>query len=1136
MYQLNIQGVNLSTVNNWLSGFFSAHDRNIERPDGRALYAYQLQEVEFSFIEIFLSTALTSKSGRHEWIAGTDRLFVLYAAEWFRRLYDGGSWKWEDVFKALDWPMLSAQERQKLAKDGLRYWKRDVFRRDSGHAAYLMTVVTEGGFPMRLVDQENTHLSRYLKAVLSDYTKLVESGIDAFKIASGHGDRLPLTFRKEPVYQLAADTIEVIYEYANKLAELQVGRRSEVDAFQELEKNYPEWKQKLPILLESAGAQSLVNGLLKTAKRKQQQKTEYVFLNRFFKLNPQNNNAWKHEAKVELPSSLSKELISQQLGIEVGELPRRLELSMQFSHSLVPVASMTKEQDSYYIYPYGVDSLSLSVNSEEEVSCFVMAYAGGKLGELSLRGGGALDLNLPITCKMDNGRLSVIGSGSIRSALEFVYTCMPSDSQVIEGSGESIGWENDGFDGLWLKVTNKLRVKLAGNFKCTISPNTQSNESQLCTVLGQRQYSYEAANLPCYSGFPKVKLWQNGYQVSVTDAQFFWSPLGGPASWNTAEIEQPKGAIKYRIVVNEECVQSGKMVVLPENFSVKLQQGKNSLTGCIELIGLHGTQVVIDTGLGVATQTNNLPSGISIDCIAANPFAGKLPLEIIWADLQRAIIYVPFPGQGAHFVDLEGKDVSNKPQCLDHLIRLSAVAVCSRGVQRYELQGTLRANDIKGQVVRAGLAFKAQIHQQGNGYYELPLVHILTSVRNLFSYSADLDAKVLLEIVSGGTTVSRIEIGQFSSELAFDSVSKQVVHKNNSGQTLGESYDIKLVSLSGGQVPEIQSAVVNMDGAYGYQFAEIPGDISPCLAVMQGSAIRSVRPCVVYSTEEAVTTEEDTELSRIFKLSSPRARRESLCEYLNVISQNASHEGWKELLRALRRFSDVHPDSLDLYEAIIDNPVVIAGLVYRMNKKDIAMLMTWEDYIPFRWWQIPIASYISAFEDFKAMAISEDPDLYELRIDNALENLRKIEHFSSLSKATIEIVLTQCSDSPVEGIYNQVKGMNSRDLFINHLDGRLKQVLFQSVGESSWPNGLNREDWNKLFTSEVAWLDPVGMEFRMAFLDAVIAQAYSIAFNEYLPRDYRAFICATREFNPQNFDQMMQVAVIVFYMSSQHGK
>jgi hypothetical protein len=257
---------------------------------------------------------------------------------------------------------------------------------------------------------------------------------------------------------------------------------------------------------------------------------------------------------------------------------------------------------------------------------------------------------------------------------------------------------------------------------------------------------------------------------------------------------------------------------------------------------------------------------------------------------------------------------------------------------------------------------------------------------------------------------------------------------------------------------------------------------------------------------------------------------------LEVISQDATHEGWGELLKAIRRFSEVHPDSLDLYEAIIDNPVVIAGLIYRMNKTDIAMLMTWEDYIPFRWWQIPVASYIRAFDDFKVMALNQDADLTDIRIENALGNLEKIRHFSSLSKATIEIVLTHCSDTPVEGFYSQAKNGNSSHLFSTFLDGSLKQELFQSVGEASWPNGLNRDDWSKFFKNEVAWLDPLRMGFRMAFLDAIVAQAYSIAFDEYLPRDYRAFICATREFNPQHFDQMMQVAVIVFYMSIHHGK
>jgi len=55
-------------------------------------------------------------------------------------------------------------------------------------------------------------------------------------------------------------------------------------------------------------------------------------------------------------------------------------------------------------------------------------------------------------------------------------------------------------------------------------------------------------------------------------------------------------------------------------------------------------------------------------------------------------------------------------------------------------------------------------------------------------------------------------------------------------------------------------------------------------------------------------------------------------------------------------------------------------------------------------------------------------------------------------------------------------------------------------------------------------------------LDAVVAQAYSVVYNEYLPRDFRAFICATRGFNPQNFDLMMQIATITFYKSNQHGK
>ncbi|WP_420554264.1 hypothetical protein [Neptuniibacter marinus] len=104
----------MNSITMWLKGFFKNHNRNLDGPDGRALYAYQLKETEFDFLSALLSNSIASKVGCVSFNTGTERLFVLYAAEWFRRRYEGGTWKWEEVFKSLDWPTLSASERQSV--------------------------------------------------------------------------------------------------------------------------------------------------------------------------------------------------------------------------------------------------------------------------------------------------------------------------------------------------------------------------------------------------------------------------------------------------------------------------------------------------------------------------------------------------------------------------------------------------------------------------------------------------------------------------------------------------------------------------------------------------------------------------------------------------------------------------------------------------------------------------------------------------------------------------------------------------------------------------------------------------------------------------------------------------------------
>jgi len=75
------------TPDKWIMELLNS--RNLERPDGRMLYGYRLSNEDYkSLREILAYTAdfgeLDEVSSR---IRGFSPLFVLYAAEWWRREY-----------------------------------------------------------------------------------------------------------------------------------------------------------------------------------------------------------------------------------------------------------------------------------------------------------------------------------------------------------------------------------------------------------------------------------------------------------------------------------------------------------------------------------------------------------------------------------------------------------------------------------------------------------------------------------------------------------------------------------------------------------------------------------------------------------------------------------------------------------------------------------------------------------------------------------------------------------------------------------------------------------------------------------------------------------------------------------------
>lgn len=80
----------------WLKQFLES--RGYTSPDDHPLYRYRMSDDNFKSLKITLKTSAMLGVANLTSVTGWNAAFVIYAAEWWRREYDGSSWKWENLF------------------------------------------------------------------------------------------------------------------------------------------------------------------------------------------------------------------------------------------------------------------------------------------------------------------------------------------------------------------------------------------------------------------------------------------------------------------------------------------------------------------------------------------------------------------------------------------------------------------------------------------------------------------------------------------------------------------------------------------------------------------------------------------------------------------------------------------------------------------------------------------------------------------------------------------------------------------------------------------------------------------------------------------------------------------------------
>ncbi len=1111
----------IETAQAWLNTFLD--QRNLSMPDGRPLYAYLCRTDEFEALGSLLlndkmaMTFYMAESLHFSWPI-LDRLFVLFCAEWWRRNYASGPWKWQPIFEALNWPEIDYAMRSRFVEQGLRYWKRPLLRKGDDRG-FLLTIACEGGLPINLIRNDTGYLRAFLRAVLRDYATYSASGVNAADLAGIHLDYLPVTLRQPMVQELAGILIEKIWELQNQLPQ---GSKP----VEELDRLTPNWRQQLPMVMEDNVANDLVSALLLQAK-KIRPGPRLRIVRRLVRI----GNNWQLQAELQLPDTINRNRLIDEIGTSTS-LGERLELLLSWGEKVVRVASLLQHADAYNVYPLDRRHLQIRENVEAEINCLV--YEKGKqVGQLPLRGGNSLTSELPLIFVDREGGgqdLDFQGQGSISSRFSEVYVL----AHVKPAEGCSNGDENNcelitdririfEREASLCKLSGEFTINLDENVACTIRTHQQEELEAEYRLEGKRNYLIEA-KWPVFLGMPRVKrVYENISANYVRPEELYWSKPTGKRNWQKVTETPPRGLVDFRHVRNGECLFSGRVIVLPEGSEIKLEPSDRGNEGTIVLRKLHASHVLWQEE-GLAVKKSVEDDSVFLQCFADISMVGKINLKLGWPDGCGCELAIPFPAEGGRFVDSDGKIVSpTQSLSLDDLYGYSAIAVSLRGNQHFYIQGKLQAGDVDAEMHRT-LDFRVSLPALTGSVsiYELPLYELYHKLLQLFNHSSDKDAFVTLELIRHGSTEAKVQIRQFSAALKFDADSNKLYIEPKTEEMVAylNQEAVELLPLKD---PTAMS-----------QWLQMHDDETPCwpvsheilargpwLALTSKGVRRRCRPRLVPPLSQANSPlVADAGLCEIISEPDYEMRIQAMHNLYNQMEENLNHQQWPVLFSYVERFAAVHPNCLDWLTVAVEHPRILIGLLLIGGTNIFEIVYEWQEYLPFKWWMLPMKDW-QAVIHAQLEPFESDANTYQILVGEIKRSLQKFNERDSAFGIILECLLSKAlqTNSPTS-VLNQVKAWGV-DKSWRQLEGYPLMELRREKAESYWPTGMDRDEWSELVAPEhrfaLRWLNS-SHNYQRAILDAPLAAAYFSVVGKYPQKSWRSFLTAFRDFHPDWFD------------------
>ncbi len=1125
----------------WLDAFLGR--RNLEQPDGRPLYAYLCRIEEFEALgTLLLSDRMTITlylaGSLHSPLPTLDRLFVLFCAEWWRRHYASGPWKWQPIFNALNWPEIDQATRSRFVERGLRYWKRPLLRRGDDRG-FLLTVACEGGFPVNLIRNDTGYLRAFLRAILRDYANYASAGVDAAEFASIHLNYLPVTLRQPMLQELAGILIKSIWELQTQITQVD-NPIAELDG---LDQN---WRQRLPIAIEDHAANALVSALLQQAKKIRTGVANRLRIARRLIRIGEN---WELHAELLLPDTINQKLLIEELGAR-SSLGERLEMQMVWGKKVVRVASLVQQGDSYNVYPHDRRHLQIRENATTTISCLIYER-GQRVGGLPLPGGSALTDELPLVFVDREGGgqvLEFVGQGSLSSRFSEVYVLAhvkPENLDANSNGNESalITERLEMFDreASLYRASGEFNIKLDEAVTCVIRTRQKEESGADYRFEGRQDYLCEA-KWPVFIGVPRLKrVYENGSANYVNAEELYWSKTTGKRIWWKVTAAKPRGLVDFRHIQNGEGLYACSVIVLPENAEIKLVPSDKNNEGVIALGNLQTSLVSWQQQEGLDIKKSVEDRTIFLQCSAKKSTIGKINLKLAWSDGCDCDLVIPFPTEGGRFVNPDGKIVpASEYLALDDLCGYSAVAVSLRGGQRFYVQGKLKAHDVDVKVQRA-LDFKVSLSEVTGrvGIFDLPLYELYHKLLQLFNQSSDKDAIVTLELMRHGCIEARIDIRQFSASIKFDAGSKKlhIVPKIEEMVLILNQESIELLPLKDTEVSSLWLKVQEDENPSWPVSPEIL-EQGPWLAAISKGACRRYRPRFVPPLSQTSSLLlADAGLCKIIAEPDYETRILAMHALFEKMEGDLNHQEWPVLIGYVERFATVHPNCLDWIAVAIEHPRLLIGLLLIGGAHIFETIYEWQEHLPFKWWMLSIKDWQTVIQAH-LKPFENDPDTHRILAEEIARSLYKLNERNNAFGIILEFVAAEILKiTPATRVLVEIKTCGI-DKSWDHLQRFFSHTLLREKADAQWLIGIDREEWIELMLPEhrsaLRWMN-ASHDYQRAVLDAPLAAAYFSIIGKHPQKIHRSFLTAFRDFHPDWFDTAFRAAQAILLVQFERG-